>query len=266
MGFLLLLVGLAAAAAVFAQNSNLTARAQLLDKQAFYIAEAGVERGRQTLSDGTWALGSTTVESFGAGQYSVAISDNGDCGIDDNDCEITIASSAYIPDSTSYVARRQLVEEDIPALVSNTNLSLTATASASSSSGSHPAGDANDDDTGSYWESNVNGNGSWLQMDHGSAVTVNQIVIEEQNRIDGISALEYSDDGSSWTAVSGLSVVESPSKTWTCDFTSTSRRYFRATFTASASNRKVSVEEMRNFDTTAQTVAFSDVGDFETSW
>jgi hypothetical protein len=263
---LLLLAGLAAAAAVFAQNSQATARAQLLDRQAFYIAEAGIERARQALAGGDWALASTNTESFGAGEYSVAITDNGDCAVNDNDCEITITSSAYIPSSTSYQARRQLTEEDIEAEVINTNLSLTATASASSSQSSHPASDANDDDTGSHWEASTQGSGQWLQMDHGSAVTVDQIVIEENDRIDGISALEYSDNGSSWTSVSGLTVVESPSKTWTCAFTSTSHRYFRATFTASGSSRRVSVEEMRHFNTANQTVSFDEPGDYSTTW
>ena len=263
--FLLMLIGLATAAAIHCQTSQLTSRSQLLDKQAFYIAEAGVQRARQALEVGTWALSSTNVESFGAGEYSVAITDNGSCSPGASGCELTLTASAYIPSSSSYQARRQLIEDQVPATVSNTNLSLTATASASSSSSGHAASSSKDDSLSTYWEANTAGSGEWLSMDHGSAVTLDQIVIEEENRINGVN-IQYSDDGSSWTTASGLSVVESPSKTWTCDFTATSHRYFRAVFTASGGSHKVSVQEMRDYNTANATVAVDGYGNYNTSW
>jgi Tfp pilus assembly protein PilX len=264
--FLLVLVGLATAAAIFAQNSQLTAKAQLLDKQAFYIAEAGIHRARQQVEAGNWASGSTNTESFGAGEYSVTIADNGDCASGSSDCEYTVTSNAYIPSSSSYVARRQLVEDEIPVTVSNTNLSLTATASASSAESGKPASNANDGNTGTEWRASTAGNGQWLRMDHGSATTVNRIVVLEKDNIDGISAVEYSDNGSTWTAVSGLSVVESPSKTWTSNFTSTSHRYFRVVFTASGSGDKVRVKEQQHYNTASGTVSINGSGDYTTSW
>ena len=263
--FLLVLIGLATAAAIFAQNSTLTARAQLLDKQAFYIAEAGVHRGRQALTAATWTSGTHT-ESFGAGEYSVTITNNGSCSSGGSGCQYTLTSDAYIPTSSSYIARRELVEANIPATVSNTNLSLTATASASSAASGHAASNANDDSTSSFWRANNNGNGEWLAMDHGSTTTVNQIIVLEKDNIDGISSVDYSDNGSTWTAVSGLSVVESPSKTWTADFTSTSHRYFRAVFTASGSSKKVEVEEQQHYNTASGTTTFTGSGDYTTQW
>lgn len=264
--FLLMLIGLATAGAIHSHTSQLTGRAQLLDKQAFYIAEAGIHRGRQALTAGTWASGSTNTESFGAGEYSVTITDNGSCSAGGSGCQYTITSNGYIPTSASYVARRQLVESNIPATVSNTNLSLTATASASSAEGGNPASNANDGDTGSKWRASTAGSGQWLRMDHGSATTVNRIVVLEDSNIDGISAVQYSDNGSSWTSVSGLSVVESPSKTWTANFTSASHRYFRATFTASGSGDEVRVQEQQHYNTVGGSVGIDGSGTYATSW
>ena len=264
--FLLVLIGLATAAAIFSQNSQLTAKAQLLDKQAFYIAEAGVHRGRQALTAGTWASGSTNTESFGEGAYTVTITDNGSCGAGGSGCQYTITSDAYIPNASSYAARRELIEANVPATMSNTNLSLTATASASSAASGYPASNAKDDNVESEWRASVGGNGQWLAMDHGSATTLDKIVILEANNIDGVSAVAYSDDGSSWTAVSSLSVVESPVETWTATFTSTTHRYFRATFTASSNGTKVQVDEMQDYNTATQTVTFSGTGDYTTQW
>ena len=263
--FMLILVGLATAAAVYSQNSQLTTRAQLLDTQAFYIAEAGVHRARQQLVAGNWASGSTNTESFGGGEYSVTITDNGSCGAGSSGCQYTFTSDAYIPSSTSYVARRELAEGSIPATVSSTNLSLAATASASSSDGSHTASKANDGDSDSDWRASTAGNGQWLAMDYGSATTVDRIIVDENDNIDGVN-IQYSDDGSSWTTVSGLSVVESPSKTWTATFTASSHRYFRAVFTASGSSKKVRVNELESYNTASGSVTFTGAGDYTTQW
>jgi hypothetical protein len=262
--FLLMLIvsGLAFAVGVFAWNSQLTGKSAVLDKQAFHIAEAGLQRARQALVAETWTAatgaGNTYTESFGAGQYQVTIVDNGDD-------TYTITSGGYVGSTSTYSARRQVIAADVPVTESNTNKALTATASASSVNGSHTAGKANDDSMSTYWEAGTNGSGQWLAMDHGSATTVDQIIVEENNRIDGVT-IEYSSDGSSWSTVPGLSVVESPAKTWTCDFDATSARYFRGVFTASGSSRKVSVEEFQAYDTTAASVTLDGNGTFSTSW
>ncbi|MBI4343162.1 MAG: discoidin domain-containing protein [Candidatus Omnitrophica bacterium] len=259
--FLLMLVmaGLALAVGVASHNSLMGGKSQLHDKQAFYLAEAGWQRARQALVAGTWTAaaspGNTYTESFGAGEYSVTIVDNGDS-------TYTITSSGYIPSQASAIAQRRVVEASAAAGTSSgTNLSLAATASASSSNGTNLPALAKDALGSTHWEAGTNGNGQWLAMDYLAATTLNQIIVEEHNFIDGVT-IEYSDDASSWTTVSGLSVVESPAKTWTADFTASSHRYFRAVFTASASNKKVAVTEMESYST-----SFSlGTGTFRTQW
>ena len=240
---MLVLAGLALGVSVFSHNSVMGGKGLLLDTQAFYIAEAGWQRSRQALGAATWSAatspGNTYTESFGAGEYKVTIVDNGD-GTD------TITSEGYVPNQTSTVAKRKIVETSVPATTSGTNLSLTATASASSATGGHPAADAKDNSLSTFWGASNQGSGEWLAMNFGSAKTVNQVVVEANANIAGISAVEISSNGSSWSSVSGLSVSSSGS-TWTADFTATTYQYIRAVFTSTASNKKVSVYEMRTF-------------------
>jgi hypothetical protein len=272
LAFLMMLVlsGLAAAAAVFSQNSLATGKAYLLDQQAYYVAEAGQQRARQALVAGTWAAaaspGNTYAEWFPStvttcpsgttpcGQYSVTI-------VDEGGGEYTVTSSGYVPNSTTYAARRQVAESEFSVTSSNgTNYSLTATASASSSDASNPASHAKDGSTSTKWKAGSNGSG-WLAMDHGSAVTLNKIVVKEDANITGVS-IEWSDNGTSWTTANGLSVVESPSKTWTATFTAASHRYFRASVSASSS-KKPSVKEMEDYNSAISSLG---TGEASTTW
>jgi len=255
---MLVLSGLALAVGVFSTNSLVSGKSQLHDAQAFYIAEAGLQRARQQLVAEVWSAGNSYTESFGAGEYEVTIVDNGDS-------TYTVTSNAYIPDSTNTIAQRQAVASSIPVTTGSGNLSLSATASASSSQGSFTPAKANDADTGTFWRAQTQGNGQWLAMDHGSATTVDQILVKEEDKIDGVN-IQSSSDGSSWTTVSGLSVTESPAKTWTADFTATSARYFRGVFTASASNQRVSVQEFESYDTSVSGVSLDGEGTFTTAW
>ena len=248
MTFLMMLVlaGLGLAVGIAAHNHVVGGHSQLLDRQAFYIAEAGWQRARQAIAAGTWTAaaspGNTYTESFGTGEYLVTVVDNGDG-------TYTITSDGYVPSQSQMIARREVIERSLSASASGTNYSLTATAGASSAQVPHPASHSNDNDaTTTYWRANTNGNGQWLKMDHGSAVSLNQIVVLEENEINGVT-IESSSDGSSWSTVSGLSVTESPAKTWTCDFTAATQRYFRAVFTASGSSKKVSVYEYQSYNT-----------------
>jgi hypothetical protein len=265
---MLMLSGLAMAVGVSAHNSLMTGRTALEDRQAYYIAEAGWQRARQALSAGTWqgasGSGNTYTESFGEGEYAVTIIDNTSPTVTSGDTDYTILSQGYIPAQANYRARRQIHEYELDVTVSNTNYSLTATASASSVNGSNVAANAKDDDDGTHWKSDVNGSGSWLQMDYGSAVALDQIFVEEESNVTGISAVEYSDNGSTWTAVSDLAITED-GKDWTCDFTSTSHRYMRVTFTASSS-KKVEVDEMHSYNTAAGTATITDDGEVTTEW
>jgi len=258
--FLLMLVlsGLALAVGIFSNNSLVGGKSQLHDAQAFYIAEAGLQRARQQLVAENWSAGSSYTESFGAGQYEVSIVDNGDS-------TYTLTSNAYIPDSTNTIAQRQAVASSVAVTTGSGNLSLDATASASSSKGSNTPEQANDDGAGTYWQANTQGDGEWLAMDYSSATTVDQIVVKENDKIAGVN-IQWSTDGSSWTTVSGLSVTESPAKTWTCTFTAASKRYFRGVFTASGSQQRVSVEEFESYDTSSSGLTLTDEGTFTTAW
>lgn len=254
---MLVLAGLATAGAVFSHNSLMTGKAYLLDQHALYVAEAGQQRARQALIAGTWTAaaspGNTYSESFGPGAYSVTIVDNGGA-------TYTITSSGYVPNATTYAARRQIAEGELSVTVSDgTNASLTATASASSEDASNPASNAKDGSTSTSWKAGSNGSG-WLAMDYGSAVTLNKIVVKEDNNITGVS-IEWSDDGSSWTTASGLSVSAS-GKTWTSTFISASHRYFRASLSAS-SGKKPSVKEMESYNSTLSALG---AGEVTTQW
>ena len=260
--FLLMLVlaGLALAVGVASHNSLSGGRGQLHDKQAAMIAEAGWQRARQALVAATWAAatspGNTYTESFGSGEYSVTIVDNGNS-------TYTITSSGYVPSQASAVAQRRVVETSVPLTISS-NLSLAATPTASSSQASHPATDATDNSTSTFWRADTQGSGEWLRLDYGSATAVNQLVIAERQNITALSAVQYSSDASSWTAVPSLSVSTSGSgdnQTYTANFTATSARYFRVTFTSVASNQRVAVDELRSYG-----IAAFGTGTFSTLW
>jgi hypothetical protein len=261
---MLILGGLALAVGIASHNSVAGAKNQFLDRQAFYLAETGWQRARQAIAAGTWTAGNTYLESFGPGQYQVAIVDNGNG-------TYTMTSDSYIPTQAFCAAnpqlctaRRRVVETAVPVTLSGTNLSLSATASASSEQSSHPAVDANDGSTSSFWRALLPGSGQWLRMDYGSSLTLNQVVIDENGGIAGLSAVEYSNDGSSWTGVPGLSVSSSGSgsnQTWTADFTAAGAQYFRVTFTATGLTQRVSVDEFQSYGS-----ATLGQGSFTTTW
>ena len=262
---MLVLSALALAVGVGAQNSASTARSIQADRLASYVSEAGWQRARQALGAGTWMAaaspGNSYTESVTAtdgttvlGQYQVTLVDNGGG-------EYQITSDGYAPNTTTYTARREIAEYQVAVTSSNgTNQSLTATASTSSSNASHLSSSAKDGNTSTYWKANVNGSG-WLAMDLGSAMTLDKIIVKENSNITGVS-VEYSDDGSSWTTISGQSVIASPSPTWTATFTATSHRYFRASVSASSS-KKPSVKEMECYDSSISSIG---TGDMATQW
>lgn len=260
---MLVLAGLAAGVGIFAHNSLLTAKTQLLDQQALSVAEAGLARARQQLAAGVWNAGTCTsgspcTESFPAsgsiGQYQVVITGTG---------PYTITSSAYLPNAATVVAQRQTTLGSVAAY---TNLSRNpnAVASASSSRGDHTPDQAKDGSTSTNWESDTKGSGSWLAMDLQLATTLNTIVVKEDDNIDGLT-IEWSDNGSSWTAAGGLSVVESPGKTWTATFTAASHRYFRAYLTSVPSSKRAKIDELETYNTASSAVSL-DRGTFSTQW
>lgn len=246
----LLLSGLALAMGVFAHNSVVSGKSQWLDRRAFYIAEAGWQRARQALNAGTWVAalspGGVYTEAFGGGEYRVTVLDNGDA-------TYTITSEGYVPSQAVALAKRKIVERNLPAsYVSGTNLSLDAEISASSSQsgeGKEPE-NANDGELSTKWQADTKGSGEWLALDYEIETTVDRVVVEEHPHIDGLS-VEISDDGAAWTTVTGLTVVESPAKTWTADFTAASTQYLRVVFTDVPGTATAGVKELQSSNTAA---------------
>ena len=258
--FLLMLVlaGLALAAGAASHSSIMGVRGQLLDRQAFYVAEAGWQRARQAVVAGAWTAasspGNSYAESFGPGAYQVTVVDNGGGSY-------TMTADGYVPTQADYQARRRLVESQLSVTASDgTNYSLGATASASTSNGSNTPDKAKDGSTSTKWQAGSNGNG-WLAMDYSSATTLNKVVVKEDGNITGVS-IEWSDNGSSWTSASGQSVIESPGNTWTATFTAASHRYVRASVSA-ASNKKPAVKELESYHSAISSLG---AGSVTTQW
>ncbi|MGI8665034.1 MAG: CARDB domain-containing protein [Jatrophihabitans sp.] len=70
------------------------------------------------------------------------------------------------------------VLSNAPASAAGTNLALGKAASASSFTDVYPAGNLNDGNANSYWESANNAFPQWAQIDLGSSTTVNQVVLK----------------------------------------------------------------------------------------
>lgn len=265
--FLMMLVlsGLAAGVGLFAHHSLLTAKHALMDQQAFFLAEAGAQRARQQIAAGAWTAsscpsGTPCTESFPSsnaiGQYQVTITGSN---------PYTITVDGYLPDAATVVARREVT---LSTVTTDPNLSRNpnTVASASSSKGDHTPDNAKDGSTSTNWESNTKGSGSWLGMDLQLATTLNQIIVKEEDNIDADGlTIEWSDNGSSWTAASGLSVSGSPGPTWTATFTATSHRYFRAYLTSVPSSKRAAIDELEMYNTAGSGVSL-DRGTFSTQW
>lgn len=260
--FLLMLVlsGLALAVGVAGHNSVVGGRSQLLDKQAFYIAEAGWQKARTQLTAGSWSAGNTYTESFGAGEYKVTIANNGDG-------TYTLTSEGYVPDQTNTVARRQVVEANLSVTTGDTNLATSATASASSSSGSHTADKANDASTSTHWKANDEEE-AWLQLDFGSAQALDKVVMKEKGKKIEEIEVQYSSNGSSWTTKAEAEDEDHPlsrgDRTWTITFSATSARYWRI-FIEEADS-KPRVYELEAYHTAGGGSTRLGEGAFTTSW
>ena len=120
------------------------------------------------------------------------------------------------------------------------NLAAGKTFSASSSNDVYSAGNAGDGNANTYWESQNNAFPQWLQVDLGSAVSVNQVVLKLPpatawaTRTETLS-ITGSSDGSSFStlkASAGYTFNPASSNTVTVDLTTATTRFVRLTFTA----------------------------------
>ncbi|MGW6201585.1 CARDB domain-containing protein [Kribbella sp. NPDC055110] len=113
---------------------------------------------------------------------------------------------------------------------------LTKTLTASSSLGAYPSGNAGDGNANTYWESNNNAFPQWLQADLGATKDVNQVTLKLPSswgaRTQTIT-VQGSANGSTFTTiVSSTAYNFSGTNVVTIDFSNTSVRYVRLTFTA----------------------------------
>jgi hypothetical protein len=221
--------------------------ASLANVQAFYIAEAGRAKVRYALTTGGKNVPySETDISFGNGTYTVTAvySDP------PTNQHVTITSDGYVPNSAKPVAKRRVVEKDIP--LGGVNLSLGSTATASATQGNNDPSNAIDGKANTKWVSSAKGT-SWLQLDYGSAKTIGRVVVSG-SKIDAC-VIQYSNNGSTWVSV--LNPLGSIPGTMT--FTPVTARYLGLNI----SGNKPQVNEFGSY-TTSGTGALNK-GEFSTS-
>ncbi|GAA3471222.1 galactose-binding domain-containing protein [Nonomuraea roseola] len=121
-----------------------------------------------------------------------------------------------------------------PAWSAGPNLAAGKQVSASSHTDVYPAGRANDGDQATYWESANNAFPQWIQVDLGSAVSVNEVVLKLpsswQSRTQTLT-VQGSTDGSTFTTLSA-SAARTFAPTATITFAQAGARYVRVTITA----------------------------------
>ncbi|MFC0532574.1 galactose-binding domain-containing protein [Phytohabitans kaempferiae] len=118
------------------------------------------------------------------------------------------------------------------------NLAAGKTIQVSSTQGGYPGGNVNDANQGSYWESANHAFPQWIQVDLGSSVSVNQLVLKLpagwETRTQTLT-VQSSGNGSSFgTLVASAGYVFNPAtgNTVTINFTATTTRYVRLNITA----------------------------------
>lgn len=228
---------------------------ELASAKAFWVAEAGLAKARWALTTGAGgqAVGwGETASPFGAGNGTYVVTTV--YSDPPANRHVTITSSGYIPNNTSYVAKRSVVESDIPF---GGNLSLGATATASSESGAHPASDATDGRSNTKWAASDKDD-AWLKLNFGNPITFDQVIINGQNNIDSVT-ISYSNNDIAYSSVTNL--TESPA--WTFTFDSVTAQYLRVDMNV-GSNKKAEVNELETYDTAKQ--GLQGQGEFSTLW
>jgi fibronectin type 3 domain-containing protein len=135
----------------------------------------------------------------------------------------------------------QLSEFEVYGATSSSgNLALGRTMTASGSNAPYVPGNAGDGDQSSYWESPSGAFPQWLQVDLGSSVSVNKVVLRLPGSTDWATrtetlAVQGSTNGSSFSdivASKGYTFDPSSGNTVTISFTATTTRYVRINVTA----------------------------------
>ncbi|MET9269681.1 discoidin domain-containing protein [Kribbella sp. NPDC003557] len=124
------------------------------------------------------------------------------------------------------------------AVLAGPNLAAGKTASASSSTQNYAASNVTDGNQSSYWESANNAFPQWVQVDLGSSVATNQVVLKlptaNWGARDQTLAVQGSTDGQNFTDLSAAAArtFSPPNNTVTVDYGTATTRYVRIRVTA----------------------------------
>ncbi|MEU8219800.1 discoidin domain-containing protein [Micromonospora taraxaci] len=138
---------------------------------------------------------------------------------------------------------------------------LSATMTASSYNQNYVAGNANDGNASTYWESANNAFPQWIQADLGATVSVDRVVLklppasDWQTRTQTLSVLG-STNGSSFTTLkssAGYTFNPSSGNTATVSFTATSTRYVRVQVTGNTGWPAAQFSEVEVYGATGST-------------
>jgi parallel beta-helix repeat protein len=216
-----------------------------------------VSFGTQTTGSTSAAQTVTVQNTGGAAATGVAISATGDFA-QTNTCGTSLAAGAsctvgvtFRPTATGARSGTLSIASNAagsPATValsgtgvsSTTNLALNQPTSASGSTQAYGPGNAVDGNTGSYWESTDNAFPQWIQVDLGSAKSINKIVLNLPPssswgaRTQTLSVLGSTDGANFSTLAGSANYTFDPAtgNTATISFSSTGTRFVRLNFTA----------------------------------
>ena len=153
-----------------------------------------------------------------------------------------------------------LLQAPGPALAAGPNLAAGRPVSASSFTDVYPAGNAGDGNANTYWESNNNAFPQWLQVDLGSAVSVNQTILKLPppaawaTRTQTLT-VQGSTNGSTFStlkASAGYVFNPATGNTVTIDFTAATARYVRVTVTGNTGWAAGQLSEMEVYGPVVQ--------------
>ncbi|TCO57964.1 discoidin domain-containing protein [Actinocrispum wychmicini] len=151
-----------------------------------------------------------------------------------------LTTPAVVAAQPSSAPTGQLGEQQVtPSIQAGPNLALGKTATASGFVQNLVAGNANDGDQSTYWESTNNAFPQWLQLDLGASVSTNEIVLKLPTANWGARtqtlSVQSSTDGTNFTTVvasAGYQFSPAANNTVTIDYTAVTTRFLRLNITA----------------------------------
>ncbi|MFF4342457.1 discoidin domain-containing protein [Kitasatospora sp. NPDC001540] len=137
------------------------------------------------------------------------------------------------------------------------NLALGKTVTASSANGGYTAGNVNDGNQDSYWESTGLASAQWVQVDLGSAAAIDTVVLKVPSswgaRTETLSVLGSTDGTNFSTITSSANYTFDPASgdKATISFGATTARYVRVSITANTGWQAAQVSELEVYGATS---------------